>query len=261
MSSPEDGTTASPKGQRNEMRMIARAAEVLRALAGANTSLSLGQIAKITGLPRSTVQRLVGALEVEGFVATRAGFAGVRLGAELVRLGNAVNSNLRQIFRPHLQALHIQTKDTVDLTLLMNGMPVVIDQISSNASLRVVSFVGRPLPLHATASGKAHLSAMTREEAEELLRPPLKAHTPMTATDPIALLRLAGRAHEGEFHLDIEEFESGICAVALPIITASVDNYAIAVSMPASRFKERLSSVREALKACQRAMETAAGAV
>ena len=47
----------------------------------------------------------------------------------------------------------------------------------------------------------------------------------------------------------------------IEVVTTSVDNYAIAVSMPASRFKERLSSVREALKACQRAMESAAGAV
>jgi IclR family acetate operon transcriptional repressor len=165
------------KGQRNEMRMISRAAEVLRALAEEPAGLSLGQLAKATGLARSTVQRLVGALEAEGFAVTRPGQPGVKLGAELVRLGSAVHANLRSLFRPFLQELNHQTKDTVDLTLLMNGLPVVIDQITSTASLRVVSFVGRPLPLHCTASGKAHVSAMTDDEAKALLTPPLKGYT------------------------------------------------------------------------------------
>ena len=249
------------KGRRNEMRMIARAAEVLRALADAPGGQSLGQIAKATGLPRSTVQRLVGALEAEGLVATKAGVAGVKLGAELVRLGTAVHANLRSLFRPFLQNLHFATKDTVDLTLLMDGVPIVVDQITSTASLRVVSFVGRPLPLHCTASGKAHLAAMSRQEAEALLSAPLKAYTANTLTDPRALLRLAGKAHEGDFYLDCEEFDDGICAIALPINTAGSDNYSVAVSMPASRFKERLPLLRESLKTCRRDMELNAGAL
>ena len=258
--SREPGDTPR-KDQRNEMRMISRAAEVLRALADEPAGLSLGQFARATGLARSTVQRLVGALEAEGFAATRPGLPGVKLGAELVRLGSAVHANLRSLFRPFLQELNHQTRDTVDLTLVMNGLPVVIDQISSTASLRVVSFVGRPLPLHCTASGKAHISAMTRAEAEALLSPPLKSFTPRTLTDPRILLKLAGNAHEGEFHLDQEEFDEGICAIALPVNTAGPDNYAVAVSMPATRFRSRLPQLREALKTCQRDMEAAAGAV
>ena len=261
MSSAFDETASLKKGQRNEMRMIARAAEVLRALADHPSGLSLGQIAKAAGLPRSTVQRLVGALEAEGFVATRAGMAGVRLGAELVRLGSAVHANLRSLFRPYLHKLHIQTQDTVDLTLLTDGVPVVIDQITSTAPLRVVSFVGRPLPLHCTASGKAHLSAMSKVEADHWLAAPLKTFTKQTMTDPTRLLRLAETAHLGEFHLDQEEFDVGICAVALPINTPGLDNYAVAVSMPANRFKERLPLLREALKTCQKEMETVVGAI
>ena len=261
MSSETEAASGPIKGQRNEMRMIARAADVLRALAKEPSGLSLGQLAKSTGLARSTVQRLVGALEVEGLAATRAGSPGVKLGPELLRLGMAVNANLRSLFRPILHELNFRTKDTVDLTLVMNGTPIVVDQIAATSSLRVVSFVGRPLPLHSTASGKAHICAMTREEAERLLSPSLKAYTSRTITDPRQLLRLAGKAHEGEFHLDREEYDDGICAIALPINTATSENYAVAVSMPANRFTERLPLLREALKICQREMEAVAGVV
>ncbi|MFO1033273.1 MAG: IclR family transcriptional regulator [Hyphomicrobiales bacterium] len=252
--------TAEPKkGQRNEMRMIARAADVMRALAQGSGNMSLGQIAKATKLPRSTVQRLVGALEAEGFVATQAGQTGVRLGRELVRLGSAVHANLRSIIRPHLQELHARTKDTVDLSLIMDGVPIVVDQITSTASLRVVSFVGRPLPLHATASGKAHLMNMAREEAERLMAEPLRAFTSHTVTSAQQILKLAGTLPEGAFGYDREEFDEGVCAIALPIQTHGSDNYAIALSMPSKRFSDRLPVLREALRLAQRRIELALG--
>jgi len=259
-------STASPepvitpqKGQRNEMRMIARAAEVLRCLADSAHPRSLGQISMATGLPRSTIQRLVGALEAEGFVATQAGQPGVRLGKELVRLGSAVHSNLRGVLRPHLQALHTKTQDTVDLTLVMDGQPIVVDQISSTSALRVVSFIGRPLPLHATASGKAHVMAMTLEEAKAMVPAKLQAHTKTTNTSVSSLLKLAGKLEHVAFGIDKEEFDEGVCAIALPIYTANCDNYAVAISMPTKRFNGRLPLLRDALLAAKQGMEAALG--
>ncbi len=247
------------KGQRNEMRMISRAAAVLRALADGTGNMSLGQIAKASGVPRSSVQRIVGALESEGFVATKAGQAGVRLGREMVRLGSAVQANFRTLIRPHLQDLHARTKDTVDLTLLMDGTPIVVDQITSTASLRAVSFVGRPLPLHATASGKCHLMNMPRGEAEYLLQAPLKAFTSYTLTSVPKLLRFADTLADAEFGYDREEYDEGICAIALPIQTYAADNYALAVSMPSRRFPERLPELRNSLRIAQRGIESALG--
>jgi IclR family transcriptional regulator, acetate operon repressor len=252
--------SSTVRGQRNEMRMIARAADILRALAATpSVGQSLGQIAKATGLPRSSVQRLVGALEAEGFVATSAEQVGVKLGRELLRLGAAVHSDVRMMFRPHMQQLHARTQDTVDLTMLMDGVPVVVDQITATASLRVVSFVGRPLPLHATASGKAHVMAMPREALMQLLSGALKAHTRNTVTSVEKLLALADTVSDGDFAYDHEEYEEGVCAIALPVQTLSLDNYALALSMPARRFQDRLPLLREALAQAKRAIEAAAG--
>jgi DNA-binding IclR family transcriptional regulator len=239
--------------------MISRAASVLRALADGSGNMSLGQISKASGLPRSSVQRIVGALEAEGFVTTEVGQTGVRLGRELVRLGSAVQANLRTLIRPYLQELHSRTRDTVDLTLLMDGIPIVVDQISSTASLRVVSFVGRPLPLHATASGKCHLMNMTRKEAERLLQEPLKAFTSHTITSVPTLLKFADSMVDAEFGYDREEYDDGISALALPIQTFASDNYALAVCMPSKRFAERLPDLRAALRQAQRGIENALG--
>lgn len=53
---------------RNGVQVIRRAAQILDALKDAPTGTSLSQIAARTGLARSTVHRLVGALEREQFV-------------------------------------------------------------------------------------------------------------------------------------------------------------------------------------------------
>jgi IclR family transcriptional regulator, acetate operon repressor len=226
MSPTKLSTSPAPKGQRNEMRLIARAAEILRALAASQSHLSLGQLSKATGLPRSSVQRLVGALEVEGFISSEAGQVGVTLGIEILRLGASVQSSLRERFRPHLQALQLNTNDTIDLTLLMDGTPIVVDQISSTSALRVVSFIGRPLPLATTASGRAHMASENRIN---------------------------------DFFYDHEDYEEGVCAIAMTLRTLKNENYAVAISMPAKRFKERLPFLRERLSHCHRNLRHVAG--
>jgi DNA-binding IclR family transcriptional regulator len=257
--SSEDIEAEATKGQRNEMRMISRAAMILRALAEAPTGLSLGQIAKATGLARSSVQRLVGALEAEGLASTAAGLPGVRLGVELVRLGSMVHKDVRSLFRRPLEELQARAQATLDLTVLMDSGAVVIEQIASAAALRVVSHAGKPLPIHCTASGKAHVMQMTREQAARRLAPPLIRYTRNTVTDPEAILALADTAADGSCAFDREEYDSGVSAIALPVRGIAGFNYAFALSMPTIHFIERIPFLSQELKRCQRELERAAG--
>lgn len=63
-----------PKPEENGsgVQVIARAAAILRSLKNESDGLSLGQIAERVGLPRSTVQRIVGALHAESLVIAAA---------------------------------------------------------------------------------------------------------------------------------------------------------------------------------------------
>ena len=88
---------------RNGIQVIARAAAVLRALKDDPTGLSLGQIAERVALPRSTVQRIVAALQDERLVISSNQGSGIRLGPELHALA-----------RHALQdALHLQSSGVV----------------------------------------------------------------------------------------------------------------------------------------------------
>jgi DNA-binding IclR family transcriptional regulator len=241
------------------MRMISRASSILRAIAEQPAGLSLGQLAKSTGLARATVQRLVGALEAEGLVSTTPNLPGVRLGVELARLGSAVHSDIRSLIRPALEQLHRRVEDTVDLTILNGAAAVVIDQIASPHALRVVSHIGQALPLHCTASGKAHLTQLTATQITQFVRPPLRRYTGNTNTDAGACLALAETASLRLSQFDFEECFDGVAAISLPIRGSARGNYAISISMPVQRLIDRRDLLTEELLRAQSDIESMLG--
>ena len=74
----------------SSIQVISRAAKILRSLKEHPKGLSLSQISKEVGLARSTVQRIVNSLEMEGFVVAASANGGFRLGPELGILAAAV---------------------------------------------------------------------------------------------------------------------------------------------------------------------------
>ena len=86
--------TADRRDEHVGVQVIARAASILRALADNPVGLGLGPISRLVGLPRSTVQRIVAALEAEGFVEKRRGGRG-SAGAGLVEPGCIDPTRLR----------------------------------------------------------------------------------------------------------------------------------------------------------------------
>lgn len=249
----------TPRRPRTDGRLIARAASVLRALADQSSGLSLGQIAKETGLPRATVQRIVNALAAERFVVVGELVPGVRLGAEIARIAGAVHRNVVALCRPAIEQLNAEVGDTVDLTILQGGAAIVIDQVPTARPLRVVSHIGTPLPVHCTASGKAHLRQLTREQAISVIPLPLRRYTKNTIMNIERILNFTMPEVDDDIFFDDEEFADGVSAVATPIRGLTSGNYAIAVSLPKQYFEDRRALICEALKRCYEAIVLAAG--
>ena len=107
------------KVSNGEIKLISRAASILRVLGGHPHGLSLGQISNRTKLARATVQRLVAALETEAFVVADERFAGVRLAAELARLGAAVHDDMAASCRPFMQELCELVGESITSPFLM----------------------------------------------------------------------------------------------------------------------------------------------
>jgi IclR family acetate operon transcriptional repressor len=229
----DSGSAADKSG----IQVIARAAAVLRALKDHPQGLSLGELAKLLGLARSTVQRIVDALDRENLVIAAAPTRGVRLGPALIALAAATRFEVAEIARPVLQEISRECGETVDLSILDGDKLVFVDQIVGGYRLRADSAIGVSFPLHSTAPGKAMLAVMTEGERNNL-KPRLKLtritkHT--ISSWPVLVCEL-DKTQQSGLSYDLEENSLGISAVASGLRMVTGEIVAISIPVPTQRF-------------------------
>ena len=230
--------------RREGVQVIARAADMLRRLATEPHGLTLSQLVARTGLPRSTVHRIVGALSEEGFVGVSPS-GQFRIGPSLIGLAVASRRDLRHEVAPYLQRLSHELHETVDLAVLDGGDVLFIDQYPSQRALRIVAEIGARFPVYCTANGKALLAELPPEELAELLPARLQRMTPNTVTDRRKLLEELEQVRASGLAYVHEEYTVGISAVGTTVRDAMGSVAAITVVVPATRFEgeeERLGA-------------------
>jgi len=257
------GTDRSNQGQQSRaagVQVIARAAELLRELQASPGGLAQAELAARVGLARSTVHRILTALEAEGLVMSRTRRGRYRLGPEFVRLAEGARHGLVAEIRPFLDKLSRELDETVDLSIRDGDHVTFLDQVEAPQRLRAVSAVGASFPLHCTANGKAVLATLPPDELAALLPPALPAFTVHTVTDPKRLLAELAQVRASGVAFDREEHTEGICAVGTSVLPSSGAALAISVPMPALRFHGREQRLAETLLVTRRAVEDAFGA-
>lgn len=225
------------------IQVIARAATILRVLERRPEGLSLGQIAKASGLARSTVQRIVAALAREHFVTSAGPNGGVRIGAGLMGIATSGGSSTTALLRPHLRALGEEVGETVDLAVLAGGSAVFVDQVPGRQRLVAVSAVGQRFPLHCTANGKAVLACMAEADVLELIGKSVAEHPDHPLADRDALLRDVDRARKTHLAFDFEEHREGITAVGTALLDWFGRPIAISIPTPSLRFADRRDEI------------------
>jgi DNA-binding IclR family transcriptional regulator len=240
---------------KSQVQVIARAATILRALEDENTGLSLGQIAQRVKLARSTVQRIVAALESEKLVIAATPNGRVRLGPAILRLAASVRSDFLALARPFLEQLSQELQETVDLATVKKDQIIFIDQVTGSQRLRTVSAVGESFPLYCTANGKAYLAQLSEAAVEALIGRSYPARTPNTKTKLDGLLPELRAARAAGVAFDREEHTVGISAAGVALHDPLGNAVAISVPVPSQRFAEREKQIAERLLATKRALE------
>jgi IclR family transcriptional regulator, acetate operon repressor len=241
---------------KSQVQVIARAATILRALEDENSGLSLGQIAQRVNLARSTVQRIVSALETEKLVIAATPNGRVRLGPTILRLAASVRSDFVSLARPFLERLSEELHETVDLATVKKDHLVFIDQVVGSQRLRTVSAVGETFPLYCTANGKAYLSQLSDSAVEALIGRVYLPRTPKTLQKIDLLLADLKNVRRAGVAFDREEHTLGVCAIGVALHDPLGNAIAISVPVPSQRFPDRQTLIAEKLMATKRAMES-----
>lgn len=244
-------TPTQKPSTRAGIQVIARAANVLRALEDEANGLSLGEIAQRVGLARSTVQRIVAALAQEQFVIAATPKSRVRLGPALIRLASATKMELNRLVRPYMETLARELNETIDLSVTQGKTAVFVEQIPGNHRLRAVSAVGERFPLHCTACGKSLLASLPDEKVDRILDQTLERFTEATVVSRDALMQELQTIRETGLAYDSEEHTEGISAIGTFFQDPLGRSYAISIPTPTTRFERNKSDYETALLKCR----------
>jgi DNA-binding IclR family transcriptional regulator len=152
------------------VRSITRAVDVLFALT--RGPQSLGRLAEVTGLSKTTVHRVLASLSYQHLTVQDALTGNYLLGPGCFAIADAMNrgsGTLAVIAGPVLSRLHELTQETVTLHVRAGAQRVCAEEFPSQHAVRYIAGVGAASPIHTGSAGKVLLAFMDPDERDELL--------------------------------------------------------------------------------------------
>ena len=200
--------------------MLQNAMQVLRLYSQSRQELRVTDVAELLDRPLSSASRLLKAMQEAGFLERDAISGRYRLSLELAVVGEIAqqSSSLRRMARPSLEMLTESTGETSNLVILDGGEGVNVDGVQSRKTVGHIGVLGRRLPLHATAAGKALVAWMAPSAREALPSwGTFRRFTDRTLTKgPLLEMELARVRRRGWASAE-GEMEQDLAAVAAPI--------------------------------------------
>jgi DNA-binding IclR family transcriptional regulator len=198
---------------------------------------SAAQVAAELGVNRSTGLRLLQELETLGFVARDAGTKSYRVVSErFLPMVSGLHYDWQELINPVLERCRREVGESTIFAIPVNGVMVHVSFYVSPHIIAVREQIGTVRPMHASAVGKAWLSALSDEDLDtELGRIDFSKGTPRAARGPDELREHVVQARARGYATDIEETLLGASCVAVPSWIGEEPIGAVAISAPSSR--------------------------
>ena len=246
-------SVSAPDDRAATASLLGRAFEILGVFTQSRRSMTLSELARGSGLPKSTTHRLLAMLQEVGAVERIDDRYQVGLRLFSVGLCSA-ELELRDAALPFLERIHRATRQTVNLAVLRGNDVVYLAKMTGGATSTPASVGGR-LPAHATAVGKA-LLAHTPIGPAPSRSPVLVPRTPSTIVRPDDLHTCLERVRISGYALDREESAKGLACVGVPVLVGDDAVAAISVAFPSGygTGEQLVSPLREASAAIGRSL-------
>ncbi len=190
------------------------------------------------GIARSTAHRLLAMLVYRDF-AVQAEDRSYRPGPALSAgpLPGEPAQRLRQLMRPHMEALCDQVAETINLVVRLGTQARFLHTVESAQVLRVGDRQGTVLPAWKTSGGKALLAELPDAQLTALLHGGGRPPEGMTAAQRRALVSELRLVRDQGYAENIEESESGLSAIGVCLRDNAGDPVAaLSVSAPSARY-------------------------
>ena len=236
-----------------------RILDILELLASTGRALTHSEIARRSGIPKSSLSQLLRNLVERGYVELELDCQVFRLGEEAFALARrgVRTRKLIELANPHLQALTDETGESSGLYILNDDMAERVCSVNSKHALLYALHPGVRAPLFAHSGGKVFLAWMSNSDRESYLqRVKLVALTDKTIRSNSMLRRQIQCIRADGIAYSLGEFTPGVVGVAVPILDVHGRVLAsVGVALPASRFNStRLVLFAKELHICARAI-------
>jgi IclR family transcriptional regulator, KDG regulon repressor len=202
--------------------------------------LGVREVARLANLSTSTAGRLMAEMRLIGILQQNSATRGYALGARILAWSGVYMDalDLRTVALPIMEDLRRASGETITLYLLDGNERLCVERMESRNTVRMVSRVGRSLPLYAGAAGKAILAYLPPERVDEFFNTveprPL---TPHTLVEPAALRAELAHTRKRGYAVSDGEWIIDAAGVAAPIFNKGGEVVgSVSISGPSSRF-------------------------
>ncbi|WP_258833061.1 IclR family transcriptional regulator [Peribacillus frigoritolerans] len=184
-----------------------------------HSKLSLNEIVQFSGIPKTSVFRMMMSLEEMGLLDKDRG-GKYSLGLLFLQFGHLVAErfDIREAALPIMQKLHDKVGEAVNLIVQDGKEAICIEKLDTKQRVRLNTAIGWRMPLYAGACSRVILAFQPKYEQEQYLeQTELKSIASGTITVKERLRILLEESRKTGFTVSHSELENYISAVAAPI--------------------------------------------
>ncbi|RXS80272.1 IclR family transcriptional regulator [Streptomyces sp. TM32] len=221
----------------SQVKSAVRTVELLEYFAGRPGMHSLASVQEAVGYPKSSLYMLLRTLVDLGWIETDATGTRYGIGVRALLVGTSYldGDEVVAAARASLDRLSDDTTETIHLARLDGTHVVSLATRQSPHHLRPFTRVGRRLPAHSTALGKALLATHTDDQVRSLLPPTLTRMTERTRTDREQLIEELHTVRAQGYAVDREENTLGLCCFGVALPSRAPARDALSCSVPMAR--------------------------
>lgn len=244
------------------IQVLDRALDIIEQLASTETGMSIAQLSSRTGLPKSTIHRILNTLVDRDYLDKESVNSVYSIGPKFVEVSSGyLNSiSLKTEAQPIMHELAMAYAAVSYLGVLDKGEVMYLEKVEQFHNFRFYTQIGKREPLYCTGLGKILLAALPNEDffriAESLT---FVQWTDNTIMDVPTLFTEIEEVRRTGYALDRYEHDNNHCCIAVPIFDYT-DNVIAAMSISGHGLLEKYGELalacklREASKTISRKM-------
>lgn len=243
MANDRPGIHDAPRAERPDtVSALERGISVLRCFSEERPVQGYAELVRMTGIPRPTLNRIVGTLLGAGMLKNAPMADRFMLGPGVVSLARVFLGSLdvRGVARPHLQALAEEVGVSTYLAVRDGMEMVIIEACRPRSSMLTARLdVGSRAPLPVSALGRAFLSAIDDAQRQQLIDSLRLLRGPEWDSVAPAMHRSIDEARRLGYCLSLGEFHREINSVSVALYGPSGEVMALNCGGAAFMFTEQ----------------------